>query len=102
MTKPPIGKSQIIQLWCSRNCVTFSNVIKKNAETEPEKTPIKTQMRIHLRVRRKVFFRFILDLFLHLTGFKKLSGVIEVNYSVAIAVNSISTKYSGATNLLTS
>jgi hypothetical protein len=65
MARPPIGKSQIIQLLCSLNCVTHSNDTKKNADAEPEKTPIKTQMRIHLEVRRKVFFMFISGLFCH-------------------------------------
>ena len=56
MARPPIGKSQIIQLLPSLNCVTQSSDTKKKAEAEPESTPIKTQMRIHFEVRRKVFF----------------------------------------------
>lgn len=59
MLSPPIGKSQRIQLWLSLNCVTHSKDTKKNAEAEPEKMPIKTQMKIHLKVRRMVFFEFI-------------------------------------------
>ena len=86
MKSPPIGKSQIIQLLFSLNWPTHSRVTKKKEDAEPEKKPTKAQMKIHLRVRRLVFFRFI----------------SARNYSAAIAVNSISTKYSGATDLLTS
>ena len=103
MANPPIGKSQIIQRLWDLIWVTYSKATKKKAEAEPEKMPIKTQMEIHLS-RRKAFFLDSLGCFLsYLTGFKNLSGVlIEIIYSETIAVNSISTKYSGATSLLTS
>lgn len=65
MLSPPIGKSQRIQFWLSLNCVTHSKDTKKNAEAEPEKMPIKTQMKIHLKVRRMFFFGFIWVHFCH-------------------------------------
>lgn len=58
MSNPPIGKSQIIQLLYSLNCVTHSSATKKNAEAEPEKIPISTQMKIHLSSRTSVVFAF--------------------------------------------
>ncbi len=62
---PPIGKSQISQLWCSLICVTHSKATKKKAEAEPEKMPTKAQMKIHLERKRKFFFRFIGGVFCH-------------------------------------
>lgn len=59
MQSPPIGNSQIIQLLCSLNWVTHSKATKKKAEAEPEKNPIRVQMKIHLAIRKRLFFRFI-------------------------------------------
>ena len=98
MSKPPIGKSQIIQLLFSRYCVTQSSAIKKKADAEPVVMPIKTLMRIHLSEPSSIFVTF--SMFITLTKgefMQKYYNPSWINYFLATtAVNSISTKYSGA------
>lgn len=54
-----MGNNQINQLLCILSWETHSRAIKKNAEAEPEKKPIKAQIKIHLSESDIAFFKFI-------------------------------------------
>jgi hypothetical protein len=44
-----MGNKPIIHKWASLKSVTQFKVIKKNADAEPDKTPIRRQIIIHLK-----------------------------------------------------
>ena len=56
MSNPPIGNSQIIQLLAMLVYVMYSRATKKNADADPDKTPINEQMRIHCKNKGIFFF----------------------------------------------
>jgi hypothetical protein len=48
----------MIQLFCPRYCAAHSKATNKKVEAEPDKKPIKTQMKIHLRECSMIVFIF--------------------------------------------